>query len=234
MAGRVLSFAITTGSVVLETVTSLFHVIFVPWRSSYEPIKSFLNVENDLKDVQTSSWRDRKLAELTFVGITVSLVEPLFPAVKNCRRGLRLTRSLLHSQCALITGAVVQAVTWPQAQTPSKLPLGLWYSSLVLSLVAICLATQQSVALNRTSSYRDCTSRIRSLLGQKLLSEDSDRSETWVPRMLQLYVWQTPIMLLNFGILAFVIGLGIMVFENINRTDNSGNASTGVDGKVCC
>lgn len=102
----------------------------------------------------------------------------------------------------------------------------------MLSLVAICLATQQSVALNRISSYKDCTSRIRSLLGQKLVSKDSDRSETWVPRMLQLYVWQTPIMLLNFGILAFVVGLGIMVFENRNGADNSGQASMGIDAKI--
>jgi hypothetical protein len=93
---------------------------------------------------------------------------------------------------------------------------------------------QQSVALNRLSSYQDCPLRIRSLLGQKLVSKDSDRSETWIPRKLQLYVWQTPIMLLNFGILAFVFGLGIMVFENRNGADNSGSTMIGVEAKVSC
>jgi hypothetical protein len=93
---------------------------------------------------------------------------------------------------------------------------------------------QQSVALNRVSSYQDCPSRIRSLLGQKLVSKDSDRSETWIPRKLQLYIWQTPIMLLNFGILAFVFGLGIMVFENRNGADNSGSTTIGVEAKVSC
>jgi hypothetical protein len=93
---------------------------------------------------------------------------------------------------------------------------------------------QQSVALNRVSSYKDCTSRIRSLLGQSLVSKDSDRSETWVPRKLQLYVWQTPIMLLNFGILAFMVGLGIMVFENRNGADNNRPDTMGVDAEVRC
>jgi hypothetical protein len=129
---------------------------------------------------------------------------------------------------------VVQALTWPQAQTPSKLPLGLWYSSLVLSLVAICLATQQSVALNRVSSYKDSDSRIRSLLGKKVVSKDGDSGVTWVPRVLQLYVWQTPIMHLNFGILGFIVGLGIMVFESRSGANNSRPASTGLDAKVRC
>ena len=145
-----------------------------------------------------------------------------------------LTKCCFHPQCALITGAVVQALTWPQAQTPSQLPSGLWYGSLVLSLAAICLAMQQSVALSRLSSYNDYASRIRALLGQKLLSKDSDRGETWVPSKLQLYFWQTPIMLLNFGILAFMVGLGIMVFENRNGADNNRPDTMGVHAEVRC
>lgn len=137
-------------------------------------------------------------------------------------------------QCALVTGAVVQALTWPQVQTPSQLPSSLWYGSLVLSLAAICLATQQSIALNRISSYKDYTSRIRSLLGQEIVSEDNDKSKTWVPRKLQLYVWQASIMLLNFGILLFVIGLGIMISENRNGVDRNSQASMSIDGKVRC
>jgi len=78
MAGRVLKLPIAIGCVVLETITFLFKVIFVPWRSSYDPIKSLLNAGNGFKDVQTSNWRDRKLAELTFVGITVSSMRHLF------------------------------------------------------------------------------------------------------------------------------------------------------------
>jgi len=82
MAGRVLKLVTTTGGAVLNTTALLFNIIFVPWRSSYEPINSLLNAGDD-KDIQTSSWRDRKLAELTFVGITVSLTEQLLLALKS-------------------------------------------------------------------------------------------------------------------------------------------------------
>ena len=93
---------------------------------------------------------------------------------------------------------------------------------------------QQSVSLSRISSYNNYASRIRDLLGEKLLPEDNDRGEIWVPRILQLYVWQTPIMLLNFGILVFVVGLGIMVSENRNRMVKTSQPSIGLDGNVRC
>jgi hypothetical protein len=82
MAGQMLFLAISICRNTLETIVTLFKVIFVPWRSSYEPIKSFLN-DNESKDDQTNSWRDRKLAELSFVGITVSFIEQLFLASEN-------------------------------------------------------------------------------------------------------------------------------------------------------
>jgi len=143
-----------------------------------------------------------------------------------------MTDHIPQLQCALITGAVVQALTWPQAQTASDFPLAFWYSSLVLSLVAICLATQQSVALNRVSSYKNYDDKIRSMLGHKVVSKDTDRGETWTPRYLQLYVWQTPIMHLNFGILGFFIGLGIMLFERIEGAEYSGPVPKGLEPKV--
>jgi hypothetical protein len=147
---------------------------------------------------------------------------------------MRLIGTCSHLQCALITGAVVQVLTWPQAQTASELPLGFWHSSLVISLVAICLATQQSIALNRISSYKDFEARIRSMLGHKVVSKDNDRRVAWTPRKLQLYIWQTPIVHLNFGILGFVVGLGIMVFESRKGMDDSGPVSNGLDAKMRC
>jgi len=41
-------------------------------------------------------------------------------------------------------------------------------------------------------------------------------------------------MLLNFGILLFVIGLGIMISENRNGVDRNSQASMSIDGKVRC
>lgn len=49
-------------------------LIFTPWRATYEPMKSLLNASTEAqRDSLTLAWRDRKLAELSFVGITVSL-----------------------------------------------------------------------------------------------------------------------------------------------------------------
>ena len=83
MAERMLNLLITIGCAVLETNIFVLKVIFVPWRASYEPIKSLLNAGDNSKDIQTSNWRDRKLAELTFVGITASLTEHPVAAVKK-------------------------------------------------------------------------------------------------------------------------------------------------------
>ncbi len=78
MAARVFTTVRAIGSFAWKAPQNIFRVIFVPWRSSYEPIKSFLNDEST--EEQIGSWRDRKLAELTFVGITVRFIEHLFPA----------------------------------------------------------------------------------------------------------------------------------------------------------
>jgi hypothetical protein len=84
MAGRVLTAAKAIGSFAWQAPQAVFKVVFVPWRSSYEPIRSFLNDESE--DGQIGSWRDRKLAELTFVGITVSFIAHLFLAFKIVER----------------------------------------------------------------------------------------------------------------------------------------------------
>jgi hypothetical protein len=50
-----------------------FVTIFLPWRTSYEPIHALLNSAEDQKDELTLTWRTQKLAELSYVGITVRL-----------------------------------------------------------------------------------------------------------------------------------------------------------------
>jgi hypothetical protein len=83
MASRVLTAVKAIGFCVWPTLQTVFKVIFVPWQSSYEPIKSFLNDGSNKE--QIGSWRDRKLAELTFVGVTVGFsrfTKHLFLAIK--------------------------------------------------------------------------------------------------------------------------------------------------------
>jgi hypothetical protein len=58
-------------SVLAGFFAAAFFTVFVPWRSTYEPIYSLLNALDDERDTLTGAWRDRKLAELAFVGVTV-------------------------------------------------------------------------------------------------------------------------------------------------------------------
>lgn len=54
-------------------IIRLGQIVFAPWPSTYEPVKSLLNAPSEAeKDQLTATWRDKKLGELSFVGITVS------------------------------------------------------------------------------------------------------------------------------------------------------------------
>lgn len=87
----------------------------------------------------------------------------------------------------------------------------------MIDLASICLATQQSLALNRLACYEDGYARIRQMLG-------GDRTQV---RRRQLFVWQAPIMLLNIGVLLFVAGLVRFILSN------AGTLWTTSDIKVC-
>ncbi len=50
----------------------LIQIVFAPWPATIQPIHSLLNAPTETaKDFLTATWRDRKLSELSFVGITV-------------------------------------------------------------------------------------------------------------------------------------------------------------------
>lgn len=82
-----------------------------------------------------------------------------------------------------------------------------------MTLTSICLATQQGVALNRISGYVNSLERLRAMLG----TDSSPASTSTTPHWDQLYVWQTPIMLLNVSVILFIVGLIIMVFDELAR-----------------
>ena len=110
---------------------------------------------------------------------------------------------------ALVSGITASAFTWPTLP-PTLWPVyALWYSSLTLSLTSISAATQQAVALYRLSSVPNNLLQIRRLLGD----ETSTNAGHVEPRLWQLYIWQIPLLLLNTGIYAFVIGLAVLLWS---------------------
>jgi len=64
--------------------------------------------------------------------------------------------------------------------------------------------------LSRLSSYQDGLRRLRAVLGKELPAAGK-ASQTWAVRWVQLYVWQVPVMLLNFSIVLFLVGLVVML-----------------------
>lgn len=110
-------------------------------------------------------------------------------------------------QCALLTGIVTAALSWQDSTTIHWVTHGLWYGSILINVTSIFLATQQSVTLNRLRCYQDCWQRIRRILGT------GPR-----PHKIQLFVWQAPIMLLNFAAILFVIGLTVSFFSNMTMS----------------
>ncbi|MCJ1418811.1 hypothetical protein MMC32_005162 [Xylographa parallela] len=155
-----------------------------------QPMRSLLNADDFEKDTLTERWLDAKLDELRFVGITGALVG------------------------ATVTGAV----TWDHISGSVPIIPAFWYSSLLLALSSLSLATQQGVTLRRLSSHRDGFRFVRRLLGRPTKQQE----ELFEPRLAQLYVWQTPVMLLNFSIVLAVLGLAVLLVDKARTSGWAG------------
>lgn len=114
-------------------------------------------------------------------------------------------------------------------------------SSLVLALTAISLAAQQTIGLNRLRSCENGLLKIRHLLGEAPEKEErhspashgADEAKDGLNRTrikrIQLWAWQTPIMMSNFAILLFIVGLMIAIFARAAATMGDWSKP---DGKV--
>lgn len=120
------------------------------------------------------------------------------------------------SKNALITATVATCVTWPNVKSGPIGVLACWYSTLLMSIMSITCAIQQSNALFKLGCRDDGKSQMR-----KIMQSSQTTGATRESR-LQHFIWQSPIMLLNFSILIFVIGLLILVFSHALLDDDDG------------
>jgi len=67
------AYAVAAPEFLLGLVITAFLVLFVPWKSSFQPLHALLNSAEERRDELTRTWKDQKLSELTFVGITVNI-----------------------------------------------------------------------------------------------------------------------------------------------------------------
>lgn len=92
-----------------------------------------------------------------------------------------------------------------------------------MDLTSICLATQQTLALHRLCCHDSKLEIIRQMLC-KPTTNGAAKAE---PRWTQLFLWQSAIMLLNIGIVLFLIGLVIQIITDLSEVYSHENK------KVC-
>lgn len=109
---------------------------------------------------------------------------------------------------ALIAGVTAAAFTWPSIENSPAATPALWYSSLIFSIVSILSAMQQGNLLYKLTSRSNGLRRL-----QAMLRSNRQVGGKWQESKGQHFVWQTPLMLLNFSFWLFLIGLMIMVFN---------------------
>ena len=141
-------------------------------------------------------------------------------------------------QSALITATIAAAFSWFSIPNDPWSTQACWASGMLLALTAISVASQQTIGLSRLCSCENGLLKVRCLLGEDNPSygHHEDTVEREFPgtnpnrqgvrpfqedrvkmRKSQLWIWQTPVMLSNFSILLFVIGLMISIFVRASR-----------------
>ena len=123
-----------------------------------------------------------------------------------------------------MTGTIASAFSWYTVPDDPWSTEACWLSALVLALTAISLAAQQTIGLSRLSTCEKGWLKIRRLLGEQDPSYENPSMRRYSAshhqyfesrvrmKKSQLWIWQTPVMLSNFAILLFIIGLMISVF----------------------
>ncbi|KAL8935987.1 MAG: hypothetical protein Q9216_005163 [Gyalolechia sp. 2 TL-2023] len=176
----------------------IWTVLFATWPSMHDPVSHLLNTTDvEEADNLTEKWTKGKLKELQYVGLS----------------------------SAMITGTIAAAFSWYSVEDDPWTTEACWTSALVLALTAISLATQQTIGLSRLSSCENGWLKVRHLLGKdnpdygKSLRRPHKHAKNKMKmKTSQLWMWQTPVMLSNFSILLFVVGLMISIFARAART----------------
>ncbi|MCJ1385210.1 hypothetical protein MMC17_008331 [Xylographa soralifera] len=136
-------------------------------------------------------WREAKLAELNYVGIT----------------------------SALVTSAFASAIGW-QTITILSYVMGIWFAGLVLVLTSIYIASSQSITLHRLTKSNAGIDRLCVFFGHNLNATPGNTGNSRL-RKSQVLVWQMPVMLLNLSITVFLLGLICQVLNSYTKTRNT-------------
>lgn len=172
-------------------------------------------------------WRTRKLSELQFISIA----------------------------CAILAAATIGSFSWSAIVDAYWLAPAFWYSSLILSILGIMLAAQQTAVLQLlgkppliqqtiNSDYAPEIADVRRFLplilrevARSAESSSSRRAESaaswdgdsvvgeWRPRWKMVFVWQCPSMFMSYSVCFFLAGLTLFVCTPLIRGDTWNSAS---------
>ena len=110
---------------------------------------------------------------------------------------------MTKAQAALIAAVVSAAFSWPTIGSSPWTAKAVLYASLILSLGAVSIGSQQSIALSRFGGQQGGLDKLQELL----------KNNKATASRRQLYIWQLPVMILNVSILLFLIGLLIIIWN---------------------
>ena len=138
---------------------------------------------------------------------------------------------------AIVAAAVIGSFSWNTLSDAYWLTSAFWYSSLILSILALLLAAQQLAVLqllgrpnrqplndDRSAEKTDIDRYLPMMLSELpqpyTASERLDTRERirkWKPRWKMIFTWQCPIMFMSYSVLLFMAGLTILVCTPLVR-----------------
>ncbi|RYC61792.1 hypothetical protein CHU98_g4400 [Xylaria longipes] len=159
-----------------------------------------------------ANWQDRKLFELQFVQVAGTL----------------------------LSGAAIGCFSWNVRDEEHWLGPASWYCCLVLSLFAILSSsTEAFIFSSMKSSLRPVSfqSRLSMIchtenypreVGSFASTNDSEKGKSADPppvrchiRWNMVFTWQAPIMLLSYGVIAFLVGISVYIITPLYTNDQS-------------
>jgi hypothetical protein len=118
------------------------------------------------------------------------------------------------TQAALLAGVLTSTGSWPTILTNGKqspwFVRTAWYCGIILSLLSIISAADQTVRLHRLSSHRDGLANIHKLLSKRSTVKRTGRR---APSLLQIMTWQMPVMFLITATICMVVGMFLLVWS---------------------
>ncbi|KAI1159333.1 hypothetical protein F5B18DRAFT_655767 [Nemania serpens] len=198
----------TLGIALMNIITLPYYRFFrqntlLPIRSVQKLIRMGRS-EDDINGILTS-WQDRKLYELQYVQVAGTL----------------------------LSGAVIGCFSW-------NIGPAAWYCCLILSLFAILSSSTEAfifssmknslrpVPLQSRLSMICNTENYPRQIGSFASNNDSERGKSTEPpparchiRWNMVFTWQAPIMLLSYGVVAFLVGITVYIVTPLYTNDQS-------------